>query len=180
LLTLKTAARLLQNPEVQFGNRKINPGTQGRWDLRGQKFFASNPEPLKSWAFVIIQNACPEPVVRNFINVFVQTYVGHGGKVENRNPAVYIQQRNEDIPACIVNARNAAGNQASAMPQILFYVLPGRDSFMYERIKKNTECRFAMVSQCKSLPILPCLRTLLTVTRSQRCSCPEGSATVLL
>ena len=33
------------------------------------------------------------------------------------------------------------------MPQILLYVLPGRDSFMYERLKKNNECRFAMVSQ---------------------------------
>lgn len=27
------------------------------------------------------------------------------------------------------------------------YVLPGRDSFTYERLKKNNECRFALVSQ---------------------------------
>jgi hypothetical protein len=31
----------------------------------------------------------------------------------------------------------------------MFFVLPGRDSFMYERLKKNMECRFAMVSQSK-------------------------------
>lgn len=36
---------------------------------------------------------------------------------------------------------------AKSNPQIIFYVLPGRDSFMYERLKKNMECRFAMVSQ---------------------------------
>ena len=93
--------------------------------------------------------ATNEQVVRNFINVFVQTYIGHGGKVENRNPVIYNSPRGEDIPVTVVNARNAIGNQANLLPQIIFYVLPGRDSFMYERLKKNTECRFAMVSQCK-------------------------------
>ncbi|KAH8777302.1 eukaryotic translation initiation factor-like protein 2C 2 [Hyaloscypha finlandica] len=143
-----TAARLLQNPEVQFAGKKLNPGTQGRWDLRGQKFFLPNPEPLKSWGIVIMQGCTNEQVVKNFINVFIQTYIGHGGKVENRNPVIYNQGRGEDIPTCVSNARNAAGNQAKFLPQIMFYVLGGRDSFMYERLKKNTECRFAMVSQC--------------------------------
>jgi len=104
--------------------------------------------------------ATNEQVVRNFINVFIQTYTGHGGKVENRNPAIYNQPRGEDIPVTVVNARNAIGNQSQLLPQIIFYVLPGRDSFMYERLKKNTECRFAMVSQCKSF--YSPLRALLT------------------
>jgi eukaryotic translation initiation factor 2C len=98
-----------------------------------------------------MQGCTNEQVVKNFINVFIQTYIGHGGKVENRNPVIYNQGRGEDIPTCVSNARNAAGNQAKFLPQIMFYVLGGRDSFMYERLKKNTECRFAMVSQCKSL-----------------------------
>jgi eukaryotic translation initiation factor 2C len=141
---------LLQNPEVQVAGKKLNPGTQGRWDLRGQKFLLPNPEPLKSWGFVVMGGATNDQVVRNFINVFVQTYTGHGGKVENRNPVIYNQGRGEDIPATVANGRTAIGNQAQALPQIIFYVLPGRDSYMYERLKKNTECRFAMVSQCKS------------------------------
>lgn len=91
-----------------------------------------------------------EQVVKNFINVFIQTYIAHGGKVENRNPVIYNAPKNEHIPDTVANARNAAGNQANLLPQILFYVLGGRDSFQYERLKKNTECRFAMVSQCKS------------------------------
>jgi eukaryotic translation initiation factor 2C len=149
LLTLKTAARLLPNPEVQFAGKKLNPGTQGRWDLRGQKFLLPNPEPLKSWGFVILDGCTNEQVLRNFINVFIQTYVGHGGKVENRNPVIYNQTRAEEIPSAVVNARNAIGNQASLLPQIIFYVMGSRDSFKYERLKRNTECRFAMVSQCK-------------------------------
>ncbi|EKD12356.1 piwi domain-containing protein [Drepanopeziza brunnea f. sp. 'multigermtubi' MB_m1] len=143
-----TAARLLQNPEIQFAGAKVNPGTQGRWDLRGKKFLLSNPEPLNSWGFIIVEGACQESVVRNFANVFIQTYIGHGGKVQNKNPVIYAQAHRTNIAETIAAARIAIGNQVKAMPQILFYVLPARDSFLYERIKKNSECRFALVSQC--------------------------------
>ncbi|KAF4636136.1 hypothetical protein G7Y89_g1931 [Cudoniella acicularis] len=142
-----TNARLLQNPEIQYANQKVNPGTSGRWDLRGKKFFAANPEPLKSWGVVIVGGACDEATVKNFLNVFIQTYIGHGGKVENKNPHIYTQGRGQDLAEMVTAARLAAGNQVKAMPQILLYVLPGRDSFMYERLKRNMECRFAMVSQ---------------------------------
>lgn len=94
----------------------------------------------------------------------MQTYIGHGGKVANKNPAIYIAKRGEDLALSVINARTIAGNQRmppfrftfrtlltpgqdSKNPQIVLYVLPGRDSFMYERLKKNNECRFAMVSQ---------------------------------
>ncbi|KAH7370050.1 Piwi domain-containing protein [Rhexocercosporidium sp. MPI-PUGE-AT-0058] len=143
-----TQARILPNPEIQFDRAKLNPGTAGRWDLRGKKFLLPNPEPLNSWGFVIIGGCIPEPNVRNFINVFISTYVGHGGKIANKNPLIYKQTQNEDLPTLVNNARRAVGDQVKAMPQILFYVLPGRDSFMYERLKKNSECRFALMSQC--------------------------------
>ncbi|PBP20017.1 eukaryotic translation initiation factor-like protein 2C 2 [Diplocarpon rosae] len=143
-----TQARLLPNPEIQFTGSKTNPGTAGRWDLRGKKFWLANPEPLRSWGFVIVGGACSEAVVRNFANVFIQTYTGHGGKILNKNPVIYAQERQQDLAVTVVNARIAAGNQANALPQILFYVLPGRDSYQYERLKKNSECRFALVSQC--------------------------------
>jgi eukaryotic translation initiation factor 2C len=51
------------------------------------------------------------------------------------------------LPNGVEATRMKAGNQSQAEPQILLFVLPGRDSQMYERLKRNTECRFAMVSQ---------------------------------
>ena len=147
-----TNARLLQNPEIQFDKAKLNPGTSGRWDLRGKKFLFGNPEPLKSWGVVIVGGCTDEQTVRNFLNVFIQTYIGHGGRVENRNPIIYTSQRGQELGDAVVAARMAAGNQSQALPQILFFVMPGRDSFMYERLKKNMECRFAMVSQSKFRP----------------------------
>lgn len=32
-------------------------------------------------------------------------------------------------------------------PQVMLYILPGRNSTEYERLKKNNECRFGMFSQ---------------------------------
>jgi eukaryotic translation initiation factor 2C len=145
----QTAARVLPNPEVQFAGAKLNPGTSGRWDLRGKKLLLPNTEPLKSWGVVIIGGCTNDQTVRNFMNVFIQTYVGHGGKVENKNPVICTQNRGEEIGDAVARARTEVGNQAKALPQIMFFVLPGRDSFMYERLKKNMECRFAMVSQSK-------------------------------
>ncbi|KAI1004889.1 hypothetical protein K3495_g3326 [Podosphaera aphanis] len=145
----QTQARLLPSPEISFGdNGKINPGTNGRWDLRGKKFLLPNPEPLKSWGVCVLGNCCPDATVRNFINVFVQTYIGHGGKIENRSPVIYRHSRNEPLPEAVAKVRNLAGNQAKLIPQILLYIMPSRDSFQYERLKKNNEIRFSMVSQC--------------------------------
>ena len=165
LTVLQTAARLLAPPEVQYSGAKANPGTSGRWDLRGKKFLSGNPEPLKSWGVCIIQKCIPKPDVTHFLGVFIQTYQGHGGIVANKSPAIYEHSAGEDLANAVAATRLVAGNQgkligplqtsykhadlilAKAEPQILLFILPGRDSFMYERLKKNNECRFAMVSQ---------------------------------
>lgn len=104
-----------------------------------------------------MQDCLPEPVVRNFINVFVQTYTGHGGKIQNKFPLIYRQPKGEDMAATVANFRTATGNQVKALPQILFYVLPGKDSWFYERLKRNNECRFGIVSQCEYSLLLSCI-----------------------
>ncbi|KAG9244119.1 Piwi domain-containing protein [Calycina marina] len=143
----ETAARLLAPPEVAYSGSKATPGISGRWDLRGKKFLAGNPDPLKSWGVCIIQGAVTKAELQKFLQVFIQTYQGHGGRVNNKTPAIYEQQRGENEAQAVLATRVAAGNQANAAPQILLYILPGRDSFIYERLKKNNECRFGIVSQ---------------------------------
>jgi eukaryotic translation initiation factor 2C len=82
-LTL-TQARLLPPPEVQYASSKASPGTSGRWDLRGKKFLLSNTQPLKSWGVCVVGDCTNEQTVRNFLSVFINTYTGHGGRVEVR------------------------------------------------------------------------------------------------
>ncbi|KAM0178275.1 hypothetical protein ACHAPF_003640 [Botrytis cinerea] len=143
-----TQARLLQNPIVQFDKAVTDPRTSGRWDLRGKKFLYANPEPLVSWGVAIVDNCIQEPAVKNFLQVFIQTYIGHGGRVTNKTPPIMkISGAPDKIAEGVQTVRNAAGQQAKQIPQILFFILPDRNSFMYERFKKNNECRFAMMSQ---------------------------------
>ena len=70
---------------TQFDQAKLNPGTSGRWDLHGKKFLFCYPEPLKSWGVVIAGGYA----VCNFLNLFIQTYIGHGGRVESKNPVIH-------------------------------------------------------------------------------------------
>ncbi|ESZ91253.1 hypothetical protein SBOR_8346 [Sclerotinia borealis F-4128] len=143
-----TQARLLPNPVIQFDRATIDPKTSGRWDLRGKKFLYPNPEPLNSWAVVIVGDCIQVPAVKNFLQVFIQTYIGHGGKVQNKNPPIVpCANKVEMIADGVQYARTQAGQQTKQTPQILFFILGGRDSFIYERFKKNNECRFGMVSQ---------------------------------
>lgn len=144
----ETKAKLIQNPEIQFTGSKINPGTSGKWDLRGKKFLVPG-EPLTSWGIIAINKCVDIATMKNFANVFIQTYAGHGGVIKERQPMLLEGPPDLDLAQVIDGGRNQIGNKFNALPQIIFFVLPGRDSWMYERLKKNMECRFAMVSQCK-------------------------------
>ncbi|RDL32590.1 uncharacterized protein BP5553_09046 [Venustampulla echinocandica] len=148
-----TSARLLQNPEIAFAGSKLNPGTQGRWDLRGKKFLLSNTEPLNSWGFFIVGGvkACDPPTLQNFINVFIQTYIGHGGKIKNKHPVIIPQPDGQDLGDAMAAARYTIGNQVQAAPQIMFLILSTRDSFLYQRLKRGLECRFGLVSQMMNI-----------------------------
>ncbi|KXT16422.1 hypothetical protein AC579_5117 [Pseudocercospora musae] len=143
--------RVLPAPTVKFGVGDAKPGTSGRWDLKGKKFFQVNPQPLKSWAVCVIsgrRGGKPDKsTIERFVQAFVQGYIGHGGKVENKQPAMSLAM-GEDVGSWVTAAWNAAGNQSQSRPQILFFILPDKDSQVYGRIKRSCECRYGVVSQC--------------------------------
>lgn len=94
-----------------------------------------------------------KPLVENFTREFIKTYIGHGGKVDNRSPALI------QLPADAGKGVELAFNQATAAfgkrPQILVFVLADKNGFHYFRVKKSCDCRFGVVSQCEpsSLPV---------------------------
>ena len=141
-----TQARLLKNPEISYSNGKINPGVTGRWDLRGKKFVTPNSTPLKSWAFVVTESCIDKPGLDNFIKVFSQVYQGHGGRLE-RPPQVYSFPRGKDLGDLTREAYFATGKNAQATPQIIFYILREKTAFTYQRMKKNSDCRWACLTQ---------------------------------
>lgn len=81
------------------------------------------------------------------MNVFIQTYIGHGGNIVNKNPIIHPSPPRTDHVANAAKLRNAVGNANQMAPQIIFIIMSNRDSFLYERLKRCMECRFGMVSQ---------------------------------
>jgi len=144
-------ARVLQAPKVQFGQGDAKPGTSGRWDLKGKKFLEANPVSLKAWSVCVIagrRGGKPDKsAVQNFITQFCNIYAGHGGKIENKQPAMTLAG-GDDVGAWVTAAWNAAGNQSNARPQMLVFILPDKDSVTYGKIKRSAECRYGVVSQC--------------------------------
>lgn len=147
-----TKARLLAPPAVQFADGKAAPGYAGRWDLRGKKFLLPNPKPLVSWGVCIyphkphIQTYISKALVQDFIRDFIKTYTQHGGRVANKSPVIL--EGPMDPAKCVEELWTLTGNACNLRPQMLFFIMPGRESITYLRIKKSADCRFGVVSQC--------------------------------
>ncbi|KAI8626209.1 Piwi domain-containing protein [Xylariaceae sp. FL1651] len=144
----KTNCRLLQNPEITFGgNAKHNPGMSGRWDLRGKKFLEPNIKPLISWSFMICGDACDKRSAEDFARKFTQAYRNHGANIKSTALVDQIPFSVGDYSDISSIAWNRTGSHFKEFPQIVFLIVPNKNSLVYERIKKNFDCRFACLSQ---------------------------------
>ena len=147
---LQTKARVLDPPTVLFGgNAKVEPKFSGKWDLRGKKFLIGNHAPLKSWGVCVFpapRNAPTKEMTQTCISAFINTYRGHGGRVENAQPVII--QGTQDVGKTVESLFVAAGNQSQIRPQILVFILPTKNSEVYSRIKKSCDCRYGVMSQC--------------------------------
>ena len=148
---IQTNARVLPPPKLQFGNAVVEPGTSGRWDLRGKKFLSPNTAPLVSWGVTVIQSTQHQaqiqpPQVQAFIKAFVQGYRAHGGTVNNETPLIHPGHPN--VPKAIELLFFAVGNKHNIRPQMLLIILPNKSAEVYLRIKKSCDCRWGVQSQC--------------------------------
>jgi eukaryotic translation initiation factor 2C len=145
----KTQGCLIQNPEVEYQNGRINPGTSGRWDLRGKKFWNPNTRPLKGWGMVILENSVQRQQLAAFASQFKQIYTGHGGRIEA--DAQIIDCSGMSIPDAVSRAYEEVSKK-SGRCDILFFILKFRNSGGYERLKKSADCRFGILTQCLQAP----------------------------
>ncbi|KAH1338083.1 hypothetical protein KXX67_000930 [Aspergillus fumigatus] len=145
---IRTKARLLPSPDIQFGgNQRLSPGTNGRWDLRGKRFYQPNKRPLEAWGvgfFPGKRNAINQTQVQQFCDLLVKTYAGHGGMIKNRP---HILELREDIGEAIKRLYNTTGQRFQKDPQLLLIIVPDKNSFIYTRIKKSCDCRWGVPSQ---------------------------------
>lgn len=149
---IKTNARILPAPGVKFGNNKIeNPGTKGRWDLRGKTFLSPNPQELVSWGVGVFPGRITpdKSQIEKFCLDFTKAYRGHGGIVGKAPPNVMMLSA--DAGKGVEDLHQATGNKFQRRPQLLIFMVQDRNAFHYLRIKKSCDCRYGVVSQCMQL-----------------------------
>lgn len=143
-----TNARLLKNPEIEFGGKnKHNPGVSGRWDLRGKRFLEPNQQQIQSWGLVVCGNACTKQEAEAFASKFTQTYRNHGANIGANMQVIIVPFSVGDYGDICREAWNKIGANFRSFPQMIFFVVPNKNSLVYERIKKNMDCRFCCPSQ---------------------------------
>ncbi|OJD34765.1 piwi domain-containing protein [Diplodia corticola] len=147
-------ARQLQPPQVTFGGTgnqahvAPNEAGKGRWMLLGKKFLSKNTVPLKSWGVCVIQGrgSVDAESAKRFFTRFIEVYKKHGGEVVNSKFQL-MQGNLQQGTEMVTNVWNATGNMNQFRPQLLFFVVPDRNSETYNRIKKICECRLGVVTQ---------------------------------
>ncbi len=144
---IKTQARTLPAPGIKFGNKVEQPGTRGRWDLKGKRFLSGNPQELVAWGVGMIPGRTrpDKSIIDNFILNFAQAYRGHGGQVSNTPP--HVMQVSTDVGQAASDLHQETGNKFKRRPQLLIFLVQDKQSFNYLRIKKSCDCRFGVVSQ---------------------------------
>lgn len=144
----KTQAKIIQPPTLKFrGNGKVTPQFQGRWDLRGMKFWKPNEAPLTSWGIVMMDGCVDARSAEQFVTTFRQVFTGHGGNAPASakvlNPPGNLKSHAADV---ITWAFNQLKSQ-TGYPQLLFIVVGFKNSPHYERLKKSADCRYGILTQ---------------------------------
>ena len=141
---IKTRARLLPPPEVQFGSNTAKPGFDGRWNLANKRFLMPNTSELLSWGIGYFGRP-DQNLLGKFAQDFSNAYRGHGGKVANAKP--YMMNLPNDAADAVTNLYQNTGNHFKQRPQILVFIVENKNAFHYLRIKKSCDCRYGVVSQ---------------------------------
>ena len=149
-----TKARLLPAPLVEFsGGKTERPAQAGRWRIDGKQFIEKG-KPLKHWAVVVFdtwshssRDTIDKPSVQNFMAEFVKQYKLYGGQVLNPQPPII--GGIADIAQGVTKAWDTmiAKCAAGEKPQLIVCIVNAKITDLYNRLKKNCDCRYGVVSQ---------------------------------
>lgn len=154
--TIKTTARILPNPTIEFGGKIENPGTKGRWDLRGKKYLSTNPQELKAWGIGFMPGRVKpdRAAIERVAQDIARDYRSYGGRVANAPP--HIMPLPPDAGQAVELLFQGTGNNFKMRPQLLIFLVQDKGSFNYLRIKKSADCRYGVVSQV--MQIAQCMK----------------------
>ncbi|OCF55470.1 hypothetical protein L486_06954 [Kwoniella mangroviensis CBS 10435] len=134
-------ARILPPPRVLYRNRAQAIPNDGSWGLQGKLFFRNGKKPLMAWSVISFDKWTEEDEMHRYITYLCETLTAHGVDVRNRQPDCIgpIDPRGNDaVSNALQQAARAAYRVGRCAPQLICCVLPGRDAWLYEKIKKSS------------------------------------------
>jgi eukaryotic translation initiation factor 2C len=152
---MQTKAKLLTAPRVEFGLRQAEtPGTSGRWRTDGKQFVQPPPAGLHVFSVMIFNDwgsprdkVTPTEVTR-FVGDFLRLFKAHGGKVLKDRPAAQAEGNAQAIPESVAKLWNQTRTATQGLePQIMLFIVNGKVSHLYNRLKRQCDNRFGCVSQ---------------------------------
>ena len=155
----EVGARVLNPPQIAYagGPRGLVKPAGGAWNLRGKKFFKSG-KPLTSWAVVSFDRFFDVKAMQGFVTYLVQTMKMFGTNVVNDKPPCFgpinpMNRASGNNP--VYDALNQAARGAyeagkrQGPPQLIIIVMSGRDTGLYEEIKRSaTRLNAPVPTQC--------------------------------
>ncbi|WVQ97314.1 hypothetical protein IAU59_004425 [Kwoniella sp. CBS 9459] len=146
-------ARILPPPRIMYGAGQTAMPNDGGWNLRGNQFFRNGKKPLVAWAVVSFDRYTGRDEMQRYVTYLCDTLKNHGVNVANSTP-VCIPPRDprqvENVLGGLKEAARAAYMAGNCAPQLICCVLPGRDAWLYETIKKMsfTDLHAPVPTQC--------------------------------
>ncbi|WVQ85375.1 hypothetical protein IAT38_007540 [Cryptococcus sp. DSM 104549] len=151
---VQVQARILPAPPVVYAGNAIARPMDGGWNLRGKKFFRNGKRPLQAWSVISFDRYTDRDEMQRYITYMCQVLEAHGVIVANKKPECLgpIDPRQ---PGSIKNAMQQGARAAfmaggGVAPQLICCILPGRDAWLYEQIKKSsfTDLKGPVPTQC--------------------------------
>eukprot|EP00190_Bangiopsis_sp_CCMP1999_P001622 CAMPEP_0198727390 /NCGR_PEP_ID=MMETSP1475-20131203/4137_1 /TAXON_ID= ORGANISM="Unidentified sp., Strain CCMP1999" /NCGR_SAMPLE_ID=MMETSP1475 /ASSEMBLY_ACC=CAM_ASM_001111 /LENGTH=854 /DNA_ID=CAMNT_0044489425 /DNA_START=87 /DNA_END=2651 /DNA_ORIENTATION=+ len=144
---VKIQGRILTVPSILYnGNRRVQ-ATNGSWNMRSEKLLQSCP-PLRSWGVIIFvaPRDLSDQQMNQFLGKLVRTGRENGINIVENQPMVVRADPNqaEEEMKRMKSELDGRGPKA----QIIMCIKLNQDSYLYNTIKRTSDCVLGIPSQC--------------------------------
>ncbi|KAK4686283.1 eukaryotic translation initiation factor 2C, partial [Tremellales sp. Uapishka_1] len=151
---VQVKARILSPPKVMYAHGNDARATLGSWNLRNKQFARPINRPLTAWSVISFDRYCDADDMQRYIVYLCRTLISLGVQVANKEPEC-LGPFNPTVESNIVEALSKGAKSAymkggKMYPQLIVVILPGRDAWLYEAIKRIsfTELKGPVPTQC--------------------------------
>lgn len=148
---MQVKARVLPEPDVIYGQNKVEKPRDGSWNMKDKKFFM--PKAFKAWAVINFcdPRRCQESDVAKFAEAVIRECPKVGmGCPRNTPPIIQASSFKRGTPTEKIyeEALKQCFQQFKSKPEFILCVKPDQGAGLYGEIKRASDSFFGIVSQC--------------------------------